>query len=355
MKILTKNYNKGFLKIEIENLDDLWYLSYVIDKGNFVSSLTERKIKLGGEDQRTTKIIKKKVWLKIECEKIQFSTTSSELKISGKIAEGKEDIAAGDYHTLNVLEGTVLEIEKGKNGFLKYQIERIEDASKNKNKTIMLCAIDRGEASFAILKKYGYEIIATQKGDVAKKDYTENIKSSFFEDITKTIYEYSQRYSINVLVIGTVNFWKTYVQKELSKFDSKIKIIYTECSTSGENAIKEMITNENIKSALDDERFSIESSLVEEILSNISTNGNVAYGIKEVDECANLGAIEKLLISDGFIQKKREEEDYEKLESLMKTVDENKGNVFIISSKHQSGQQLDGLGGVGAILRFKVE
>jgi protein pelota len=63
MKIHRKDYRKGFVKLEIQNLDDLWYISTIIDEGDRVSAKTERKIKLGGDDQRNTKIVKKKVWL----------------------------------------------------------------------------------------------------------------------------------------------------------------------------------------------------------------------------------------------------------------------------------------------------
>lgn len=354
MKILKKDYKKGFLKVEIENLDDLWYISYVIDDEDIVSSFTERKIKIGGEDQRNPKIVRKKLWLKIICEKINFSDSGKELRISGKIFEGTDDISAGDYHTLDVLEGTVIDVDKGKKGFLKYQVERIEEASKNKPTNVMLCAIDRGEAVYGMLKKYGYEIIGSEKGDVEKKDYKENIKSSFFSDVAKTISEYAQRYSMNTVIVGVVPFWKDSIKKELDSKNLGLKIIYTTCSSSGESALNEIISKEDVKAALVNERFTIESELVSLLLSRISKNDKAAYGIKEVKESTDLGAVEKLLVTDKFIQKKRESESYNELEEIMRTVDSNDGAIVIISSEHESGEQLDGLGGIAALLRFKI-
>jgi protein pelota len=38
----------------------------------------------------------------------------------------------------------------------------------------------------------------------------------------------------------------------------------------------------------------------------------------------------------------------------MKTVDNTKGDILIISSEHEAGKKLDGLGGIAAILRFKL-
>ena len=38
----------------------------------------------------------------------------------------------------------------------------------------------------------------------------------------------------------------------------------------------------------------------------------------------------------------------------MKIVDSTKGEILIISSENEAGKKLDGLGGIAAILRFKL-
>ena len=38
----------------------------------------------------------------------------------------------------------------------------------------------------------------------------------------------------------------------------------------------------------------------------------------------------------------------------MRIVDKSKGEIEIISSEHDAGKKLDGLGGIAAILRFKL-
>ena len=52
--------------------------------------------------------------------------------------------------------------------------------------------------------------------------------------------------------------------------------------------------------------------------------------------------------------KKREENKYKGIEEIMKQIDNTKGDIFIISSEHEAGKKLDGLGGIGAILRYKI-
>ncbi|HLC65017.1 MAG TPA: mRNA surveillance protein Pelota, partial [Candidatus Nanoarchaeia archaeon] len=63
---------------------------------------------------------------------------------------------------------------------------------------------------------------------------------------------------------------------------------------------------------------------------------------------------EVLLVTDGLIKKSRDEKKYPILEKIMKTVDSINGEVHLISSEHDGGKRLDGLGGIGGILRYKL-
>ena len=356
MRLLHEDFRKGKVKLEIQNMDDLWYLSYVIESEDIIGSSTERKIKIGGEDERKAKTVRKKLWLEIICEKIEFSKTSGSLRINGKIREGKDDIAAGDYHSLDITEDSKVTIQKGEGGFLQYQKDKILDATKNISTNTLVCSIDRGEAVIARLKKYGYEIIVQMRGDVEKKGFEENIKKEFFKELSEKLKEITSRESFSSIVIGTVPFWSDKVRQETktSLGDSGMRIIYTTCSSSGENGIREMMSKKEVKDALREERFSIEAGIVNELLSKISKSENAEYGLKEVKEAASIGAVSKLLVSDGLIMKKREDDDFSKVEEMMRDVDKNDGEVVIISSEHEGGKQLDGLGGVAALTRFKV-
>lgn len=350
MEIIRADYRKGFVKVRVDNLDDLWYLSHILENKDLVSSYTFRKIKLGEADQKT-KIIRKKVKLQIKVEKIQF--TKDALRILGVITEGKEDIPAGEHHSLSIEQGTELEMQKD-HPFLEYQIKKLKESSENKESDILVCVLDRENAFFALLKKYGYDLISTLKGEVQKKDFDEKKKSSFFSDIVTALREYVKRYKIKKIIIGCPNFWKTYISNEIRKTNLKEMAVYATCSADGENAIKELMKRPETKEVLKAERFSQEISLVEELLASIAKNGNVEYGFNEVQQAANLGAVDKLLVTDKIIQELREEEKYEELDSLMKVVDASKGEIHIVSSENEAGEKLDSLGGIAAFLRFRV-
>lgn len=350
MKQIHFNQKQGTAKIEVQTQDDLWYLSHIIDSGDFIKGKTLRKIQKGTEDK--SKQIKKAVFLKIQAEKIEFSKTTAVLRVGGKVVEGPEDISKGSWHSFNVEPGTVLTIEKQQ--WLSFQIEKLKEACKSKNPKIIICVFDREEAYFALMKKYGYELLSHLKGKVQKKAVEEKIKPSFYSEIIKQLEEYNKRHNLEKIILGSPAFWKEELMKELKNSELKPKIVLATCSSASKNGIDEVLKRPETTEALREERAAKEINFVENVLSEISKEGNVAYGLKEVKQAAIAGAVETLLVTDELIQKFREKEKYEKLDSIMKIVDASKGSIAIISSEHEGGKKLAGLGGIAALLRYKI-
>jgi len=352
MKLIYSDFKKGEVKVKVENLDDLWYLNQIIEKNDFVKGKTFRKIKIGEETQRKQEVVKKPVLLLIQVEKVEFGKFSSVLRISGLVREGPEDVPLGSYHTFNIEENSILTIIKQR--WLKFQIDRIKEASKETASKILICVHDREEAYFALMKKYGYQLLANIKGTVVKKADIKKVESTFYKEIIKQLEEYGQRYSLSKIIIGSPAFWKEELMKELKDESLKGKIILATCSSADENAINEVLKRPETESALKQDRIAKEYKYIEELFAEISKSNLASYGLKETKNAAISGAVRTLLITDGFIQQKRAENQYEETEEIMRTVDTTKGDILIISSEHEAGKKLDGLGGIAALLRFKL-
>jgi len=351
MKLLQSDFKKP-IKVKAENLDDLWVLSQIIEARDVLGGHTERKIKLGGASDRSQKVIKKHVFIILSVEKTDFSKGSSQLRVSGKIQNDLEDIPKGSYHTIDVEEGSTITIQKEE--WLDFQKKKLKEASKEKESRIMVCIFDREEAHFAMLKRYGYEHLLSISGDVQKKAVDEKISKNFYEEIIKQLQEYDKRYELERIILASPSFWKEELMKNLKDDALKKKIISATCSSCDKGAINEVLKRPEVKEALKEERAASEIEIVERILTEIKKNGAVAYGIDEVQKTAEMGAIDTLAVTDNFIQKKREENSFARTERIMKTVDKAKGTVTIISSEHEGGKKLDGLGGIAALLRYRL-
>jgi protein pelota len=351
MDILKHNFKKGFIEIKTESLDDLWIVSNIIDPGDLVSSKTSRKIKIGKEDERSTKASKKLIYLTIQVKEIKFHKYSNSLRISGTTIEEKEDIPKGAHHTLDIIENSILKIQKEK--WFDFQIKRIKEAVEEKKSKILICILERDEACFALIKGYGYDYLGEIQGKVQKKSITEKIKNRFYDEVIKKLEDYDKRLKIDYIILASPAFWKEDLMKEI-KSDIKEKITLATCNSFGKTGINEVLKRDEIKKVLKKDRIVKETNLVEELLIGISKNSPVSYGLKEVKEAIEAKAVTKLLVTDELIHKLRQENKYEELEQIMKKVENSKGEVHIISTNHEAGKKLKGLGGIGAILRYKI-
>lgn len=349
MKIINSNFRKGDVKVRIEVLDDLWYLTQVIDQGDIVKGKTFRKIKVGSTEKEA---VRKAVFIEIKVEKVEFSKTTSRLRILGTILEGPEDVQKGSHHTFNVELDTVITIVKER--WLDYQVDRINEAARAAAVKILICVFDREDAFFALMNRSGYELLLQIHGDVAKKGVDEQVKPTFYAQIIKQLEEYDKRFKLDKIILASPAFWKEELFKVLQNNELKKKIVQATCSSADEPAINEVLKRSEVQKALEEERVSGEINLVEQVLAEISKQGLAAYGMDETEQAVLAGAVKDLLVTDALIIKMREEGSFSRLDSLMKHADKNNARIHIISVEHPGGKKLDGLGGIAALLRFKL-
>ncbi|MBU3941842.1 MAG: mRNA surveillance protein pelota [Nanoarchaeota archaeon] len=351
MKQIHINLKKGEAKLKIENMDDLWCLSHIIEPDDLVRGKTIRKIKIGESDQRKVNIVKKTVFIEIRVENTEFHEYSSVLRVSGTITQGPEDIQKGSYHTFNLEPGSIITIIKKQ--WLSFQVEKIKQASVE-TKKILICILDRDEACFGLLKKQGFSLLSEIKGDVEKKADLKAKTGNFYGEVVNKLYDYVGRYKIESIILASPAFWKEDLMKNIKNDEIKKKITLATCSCSGKEAINEVLKRPEVKNVLSQQRVAKELEFVESLLEEISKNNLAVYGLKETEKAVNAGAVEKLLVTDRLIQKTRAEKKFEKIDQLMKNTESMKGSVNIIGSDHDGGKKLDGLGGIGAILRYKL-
>ena len=352
MKLLYSNLKKGEVRVMTQNIDDLWYLSTIIEPRDMAQGKTLRKIKIVSIEEKSKEATKKPVFVKIEVEKVEFSKYTNVLRVSGIIKQAPDEISLGDHHTFNIDDNTVITIIKEQ--WLKYQLDKLKEACAEKKSSLLICVHDREEAYFALFKKYGYEILAHIRGEVQKKREENIKKENFYLAIINKIKEYVERHKIKQVIIASPAFWKEDLMKELKDNDLRQKIILATCSSATRNGIEEVIKRPEVREALKQERTAKEINKVEELFTEIAKNSLAVYGLKETGNASSIGAVKELLITDNFIQKSRSENFYFDVERIMKTVDKTKGTIEIISSEHEGGKKLDGLGGIAAILRFKL-
>jgi len=86
---------------------------------------------------------------------------------------------------------------------------------------------------------------------------------------------------------------------------------------------------------------------MEEVLLRISQNGAVAYGISEVQEAAGFGAVDQVLVADTLLHD-------DGITQLIQKAETMRATIVVLSSDFEPGERLIALGGIAALLRYRV-
>lgn len=333
MRILKSDLKRGVVKVKIENLDDIWVLKHVLEKGDLVTGKTFRKkiIKRGEKIEYGERI---PMVLKIKVEDVEFQKESGNLRITGKIVSGPESIQLHSYHTIQAEPGKILLIQKE---WKKYQIEKLKKA-QIKKPLLLIGVIDREEMDFGILKESGIEMISSFYPEKEEED-----RRGFY----KKILDYLKgKKEFEKIIIAGPGFERENLFNYIKERDKELtnKIILEHSSDVGISGVKEVI-KKSANKILRETRIAKETELIEEVLKRIKTNGLVVYGREDTEKAINYGAVESLIVS---------EEKIREFENLMEKTEKMGGKVFIVSSEHESGEQFLNLGGIAAFLRYKI-
>ena len=355
MKILSKNLNKGILKVLVDNPDDLWYLNEIIEEDDKCRAKTIRKIKIG--DENNPKIVKKPALLTISVEKTEFHESTGNLRVSGKIIDGPDDMPRGNYHSFTLEPGKDITIIK--DYWPKHLLQKIDESQKVASQYLIVI-FDREKAVFAELKKRNYKIISSINVEAQSKRIPEQRAENIYKEISKLISDYTKNKDYSGIIIGSANFWRDYIKKELPN-ELKKKVVYATVSSVDESAISELIKRPELKTLLEQERMVQELSLIDTIKEAISKD-NACYGINDCKQKIAEGNIKLLIVSNNLIKKFRLESkdnknkennknNFQELKNLMHTAENMQAELHIISAD-KAAKQLDSLSGIAGVCRW---
>ena len=346
MKVLAKRLKDGEGDISLipENLDDLWHLKYIVEKEDLVFSHTKRTIDGATDKIRPEKGEKKVLRLGIRVEKVEFHRFSNRLRIHGRIEEG---IDTGSYHTLSIEPGKELTIRKER--WKPEQLSRIDDAVKaSKRAKIVIAVIEEGEAEIGILREFGIEPFSSVRTGYGKGMGSQ--RNDFFREV----YEHLKQLDSNYIILAGPGFAKDDFYSFLKEKDPDIarKIVVESTSTGGRRGFVEVVRRGAINRIAGEIRLAMEADVAERILSEISKGGMVVYGLEDVKKANSYGAIEVLAIVDDFLREQRELWD---VDGFLLDVERNGGKIVVMSFEFEPGKQIMSLGGIAALLRFRIQ
>ena len=149
-----------------------------------------------------------------------------------------------------------------------------------------------------------------------------------------------------ILVGGPGMTKNTFVDKGHLNEQLKRKVISVQdLSYTGSWGLKELV--EKSADILSDEAIITERKIMAEFFRLLSQEANkVVYGETEVDKALEMGAVDKLLLSEAL--------DDDMVERYEDKAEETGAEVILISTETSEGAQLKDIGRIAAILRFAL-
>lgn len=273
---------------------------------------------------------------------------------SGNVAEreGQSDVQAWSIEPPVPLNLKLYRCDKD------FKLETLREMCEA-NQVFGMVVMDRRDATFALLKgkkivpltKTHSEVPGKFKAGGQSAQRFARLREGAIKDHYKKIAEYmkDQFFSIKeelkgIIIGGPSTTTNDFMNKDYVTGDLKKKIVAVkDLSYTGDFGLQELL--DKSQDVLAAEEVAEEKEVMSKFLTMLAKeHGKVSYGEQEVKKFLEMGAVDKLLLSEDLTDEKQEE---------LETMAEAQGtDSMIISTDTREGVQLRDFGGIAAILRY---
>lgn len=388
MKLVSKNINKdgaGEIKLYPNVVEDMWHVYNLIAVGDRVTATSFRKI---NQSTSTGSVNQTKIQLKltIEVENIEFDQQSCEIRIKGKNMTENEHVKMGQYHTIELALNRNFTVEK--DNWDSIYLQRVDEACDLKlSAEIAAVVMQPGLANVCLVTTHMTQVRQKIEVSIPRKrlggtgstsnsssssstggtqaSATENAHRRFFTQIYEAIKRHVDFSIIKCVILASPgflkeDFFKFMVNEALRLNDkelieNKSKFLLCHASSGFKHSLKEVFADGNLLSKIENTKAFGEIKALENFHEMLNTDPDRAYyGFNHVKRAhEQFNAIETLLITDELFRNANHKER-QKYVDLVESVKNSGGDVKIFSTLHVSGEQLNQLTGIAAILRFPL-
>lgn len=375
MKIKRKCIDEngiGYIVLIPEEREDMWHAYNLICVGDVVKASTFRRIARETATGSKDTAERRKIQLKLKIEKIDFTPEDGELRLTGMNIEENQWVKNGAYHTLVLEVNRQFTLEKPQ--WDAVALERIEEAC-NVSQRAEVCAVMVSEGVCNMVSLTESMMVTTaqiqvaipKKRELSQKHHDSSMQK-FFDQIYETVLRVINFEIVKCVIIAGPGFTKDQLLAHLIKtaerkandsdgkklMENKKKFIVCTASSPHKYSLKEVLQDKLVLEHMSDTKAAREVNALEKFFETLQNDADRAtYGYNQVVKAHAQLAIHTLMISDSLFRA-QDIRTRAKYVGLVQQVKDNGGAVLIFSSLHVSGNQLDSLTGVAAILRFPL-
>jgi len=346
VRILRTDPTTGELRLRLETPSDLWRVARLVRRGDLVGASTTRRDPEAPEGAAAAERERRRVWLVVRAEQVEFHDFSRHVRVTGPIVEGPFD--QGRYHTLDLAVDEDVALRKPEVTAADRVLLDEGRQAKDEARLLIAC-VDWGESSLVRLRGRALEPVLdlnrTLAGKRFSKSQAEKDRSVYLDELVTAVRR--ELPEAQGVVIAGPGFLKEELSHRLVEVDPKLrgrlKVLPT--AEAGRAGVHELLRSGRAAEALQGSVAAEEAELVEQLLQALAGGRRAAVGIAEVKEATAQGAVETLLVSEGRLRSPEFVEVLDRVRS-------GRGRVLIVRDDGEAGHRLIGLGGVGGVLRY---
>lgn len=365
--------------------EDMWHLYNLIRAKDILRAPAIRKVKHDTSTDATYRTTERTI-LTVRVLRIDFDPQSSELHISGRVCEENKWVAIGQHHTIDLelnRQFTLTKVGEDGEGWDSVALSMLKEATDvRKRAATWAVVLQEGLANICVITDY--ETLIRQKVELAiprkghGSDAHDRALQKFFQMTAETLWRHFDVKSLDPdagkqppLLLASPGFTadglrKFIVDQATAAGDKALmayarrNIVVAHSSSGHKHALDEVLRQPPVLARLSDTKFAKQAKEVDRFFELLRLDdGRAWYGPGEVEKAVDKGAVGQgggiLLLSNKLFrsQKIKERQRWVALHDRVLKVEG--GRVIVLSSAHESGKRLEGLGGVGAILTFPLE
>ncbi|OJJ51316.1 hypothetical protein ASPZODRAFT_127375 [Penicilliopsis zonata CBS 506.65] len=373
-----------------EEPEDMWHAYNLIRPGDLLKASAVRRVTTT-QDTGSTSSLRVHLMLEIRVKNLDFDAQSSQLHVAGQIMNETQHTKIGQFHTLDLElnRNFTLEKEVGANGegvgWDSIAVEMLKDAVDEGGKRraeAVAVVMQEGLAHICFIGQF--QTILKQKVEMSVprkrsggSDHDKGM-TKFYQVTLDTLLrqlEFNTSTTsltgndpVKPILLASPGFVATGFQKHIQGVASTTmpalkrllpSIVVVHSASGYLHSLSEVLQSPSVKTILADTKYARETRLMDDFLEQLRKETNRAtYGMREVESAVDQGAVGRgggILIISNRLFRSQEVAQRKRWVSLVDRVrDIEGGEVRILSSDHESGKRLDGLGGIAALTTFPL-
>ncbi|ETI25141.1 mRNA surveillance protein pelota [Cladophialophora carrionii CBS 160.54] len=387
------NDGSGSVTLCPEEPEDMWHAYNLIRPADLLTASAIRRVTTESSSTGSTASQRVHTNLTIRVKSTDFDPQAGQLHVSGQIARENRYTKIGQFHTLDLELNRNFTLEKeveGDNGgegwdsVARAQLEEAIDQTRGTEAVAVV--MQEGLANICFITQFQTVLRQKVEASVPRKrtgagrsaDHDKGLQKFFgtvLDTLTRQLQglmenkDSSSNFPILLASPGftAAGFLKHITETASAKGDKllqdlvKRKAFIVIHSSSGHlHSLNEVLKSPEVLVRLKDTKYARETSLMDDFFALLrKDDGRAWYGPREVETCVDKGAVGRgggvLLISNALFRS----QDVATRRRWVRLVDRVRevegGEVRVLSSDHESGKRLEGLGGIAAILTFPID